>query len=70
LKILSDSRLSSKAIAKLNDPDLTGKGYQTSNRLHENLRLACLLRDEFTCQYCKKVTTQAYKIKTNYLILK
>jgi hypothetical protein len=41
-------------IAKLNDPDLTGKAYQASNRLHENLRLACLLRDRFTCRYCKK----------------
>lgn len=41
-------------IAKLNDPDLTAKDYQASNRLHENLRLACLLRDGFTCRYCKK----------------
>ena len=41
-------------IAKLNNPDLTGKAYQASSRLHENLRLACLLRDQFTCQYYKK----------------
>jgi hypothetical protein len=40
-------------IARLNDPNLKGEDYQKSNRLDENLRLAVLLRDNFTCQYCK-----------------
>lgn len=41
-------------ISKLNNPDLQGKDYQKSSRLHENLRLACLMRDEFKCRICKK----------------
>jgi hypothetical protein len=44
-------------IAKLRNPALTGNLYQQSNRLHENLRLATLLRDNFTCQQCKKRNT-------------
>ena len=40
-------------IARLNNPDLHGKDYQVSNRLDENLRLACLMRDDFQCQVCK-----------------
>lgn len=39
-------------IAKLNDPSLKGSAYQKSNKLNENLRLACLLRDNFTCYLC------------------
>ena len=41
-------------ISKLNNPDLVGKDYQKSNKLDENLRFACLLRDNFICQYCRK----------------
>ena len=41
-------------IAALNNPDLDGKAYQESNRLHPNLRLACLIRDDFQCKICKK----------------
>ena len=41
-------------IARLNDPTLQGTDYQKSNRLDENLRIACLMRDEFTCTVCKK----------------
>ena len=41
-------------IAKLNNPDLKGKDYQKSNRLDENLRTACLMRDKYQCQACKK----------------
>jgi len=44
-------------IAKLNDAKLNGKYYQQSNRLHENLRLATLIRDHFTCQCCKAKQT-------------
>ena len=40
-------------IAALNNPDLNGKAYQESNRLHPNLRLACLVRDDFQCCICK-----------------
>lgn len=40
-------------IAALNNPDLNGKAYQESNRLHPNLRLACLIRDDFKCCICK-----------------
>ena len=45
-------------IAKLNNPQLQGKDYQQSNRLHENLRLATLLRDNFSCQQCKVKNTR------------
>ncbi len=41
-------------IARLNDPKLQGKDYQKSNRLDENLRIATLMRDNYTCQECKK----------------
>lgn len=40
--------------AAINNPDLQGTDYQNPTRLHENLRLATLLRDKFTCQLCKK----------------
>lgn len=41
-------------IARLNNPSLKGSQYQDSTRLDENLRMACLMRDGYTCQYCKK----------------
>ena len=41
-------------IARLNDPSLRGVEYQRGNRLDENLRLACLIRDNFKCRYCKQ----------------
>ena len=41
-------------IARLNNPELTGREYQQSNRLDENLRLATLMRDGFSCQHCGK----------------
>jgi len=52
-------------IAKLNDPTLASKDYQKSNRLHENLRLATLLRDDFRCQQChiKNTCLEAHHIK-------
>lgn len=37
-------------IRKLTTPEVKGKGYQVSNRLDENLRLSCLMRDKFKCQ--------------------
>jgi len=44
-------------IRRLSDPGVKNKGYQESNRLDENLRLACLIRDNFTCQKCGKKET-------------
>lgn len=41
-------------IARLNNPDLRGSQYQDSTRLDENLRIACLMRDGYTCQHCGK----------------
>lgn len=52
-------------IAKLNNPNLRGDEYQQSGRLSENIRLACLLRDNFTCQYCKKKNT---KLEAHHII--
>lgn len=51
-------------IARLNDAKLNGKYYQQSNRLHENLRLATLIRDNLTCQCCKakKTSLEAHHI--------
>jgi cytochrome c553 len=51
-------------IARLNDAKLNGEYYQQSNRLHENLRLATLIRDNFTCQCCKakKTSLEAHHI--------
>ena len=51
-------------VRKISDPDVRGSEYQQSNRLDENLRLACLMRDNFTCQKCEKKDTllQAHHI--------
>lgn len=40
-------------VRRLSDPDVKGSKYQESNRLDENLRLATLMRDNFTCQCCR-----------------
>ena len=39
-------------IRRLSDKNVTNSQYQGSNRLDENLRLATLMRDGFTCQRC------------------
>ncbi|MBC8233179.1 HNH endonuclease [bacterium] len=44
-------------VRRLSDPNVTNKEYQQSNRLDENLRLACLMRDSFICQKCSKKET-------------
>lgn len=41
-------------IARINDPTLAGSRYQDPTRLDENLRVACLMRDGYQCQHCKK----------------
>jgi len=45
-------------VRRLSNPDVKGSEYQQSNRLDENLRLACLIRDNFTCQKCGKKETR------------
>jgi len=51
-------------IRRLSNPDVKGSEYQQSNRLDENLRLACLMRDNFTCQKCgkKEILLEAHHI--------
>ena len=51
-------------IARLNNPTLKGSQYQDPTRLDENLRIACLMRDGYTCQHCgkQKVRLQAHHI--------
>jgi hypothetical protein len=41
-------------IARLNNPALKGSQYQDPTRLDENLRIACLMRDGYTCQHCSE----------------
>jgi hypothetical protein len=41
-------------IARLGNPALKGSQYQDPTRLDENLRIACLMRDSYTCQHCGK----------------
>lgn len=41
-------------IARLNNPQLQGSQYQDPTRLDENLRIACLMRDGYQCQSCRK----------------
>src|SRR6266581_6321562 len=45
-------------IARLNNPTLHGSQYQDPTRLDENLRIACLMRDRYTCQHCGKHQTR------------
>jgi len=52
-------------IAKLNDNNLKGEDYQKSNKLDENLRMACLIRDNFTCQVCK---AKNVKLEAHHII--
>ena len=45
-------------IRKLTNPEVRGKQYHESNRLEENLRLACLMRDNFKCQSPNRIHTR------------
>ena len=45
-------------VRRLSDPEAKAEEYQQSNRLDENLRLACLTRDDFTCHKCSKKGTR------------
>jgi hypothetical protein len=54
-------------IARLNDPTLRGSRYQDPTRLDENLRLACLMRDDYSCQQCGKKNT---RLEAHHLIFR
>jgi len=51
-------------LARLTDPTLRGSRYQDPTRLDENLRLACLMRDGYTCQQCgkRKIRLEAHHL--------
>lgn len=51
-------------IARINDPTLRGSRYQDPTRLDENVRIACLMRDGYSCQQCgkKRVRLEAHHI--------
>ena len=51
-------------IARLNNPHLRGSQYQDPTRLDENLRIACLMRDGYSCQQCgeHKVRLEAHHL--------
>jgi RRXRR protein/HNH endonuclease len=51
-------------LARLTTPHLVGSQYQDPTRLDENLRIACLMRDGYTCQQCGKrgVRLQAHHL--------
>jgi hypothetical protein len=52
-------------LARLNDPTLQGSRYQDPTRLDENLRMACLMRDGYACQYCGK---QKVRLEAHHLV--
>ena len=52
-------------IARLNNPELEGSQYQAPTRLDENLRIACLMRDRYTCQQCGK---QGIRLQAHHLV--
>ena len=54
-------------IARLNNPHLTGSQYQDPTRLDENLRIACLMRDEYTCQHCN---TQRIHLQAHHIVFR
>ena len=54
-------------IAKLNDKTLKGVEYQQPKRLNENLRLATLMRDRFTCKACSAKNT---KLEAHHIIFR
>ncbi len=52
-------------IARLNDPTLHGRRYKDRTRLDENLRIACLMRDDYQCQQCGK---QNCRLEAHHLV--
>ena len=54
-------------IARLNNPTLHGLQYQDPTRLDENLRIACLMRDGYSCQQCGK---QKVRLEAHHIIFR
>ena len=54
-------------IARLNNPSLVGSQYQDRTRLDENLRIACLMRDGYTCQHCGK---QGVRLEAHHIVFR
>ncbi len=54
-------------IARLNNPSLKGSQYQDPTRLDENLRMACLMRDGYTCQQCEK---QGIRLEAHHIVFR
>ena len=54
-------------IARLNNPTLKGSQYQDPKRLDENLRIACLMRDDYTCQLCSK---RAVRLEAHHIVFR
>src|SRR5215470_7996766 len=54
-------------LARLNDPTLSGSRYQDPTRLDENLRIACLMRDGYTCQQCSK---QNVRLEAHHIVFR
>lgn len=62
--ILEDVQIDIRA---LQDGNLYRWQYQKSNRLDENLRIATLIRDKFTCQECKNANC---KLEAHHIVPK
>lgn len=54
-------------IARLNTPTLSGSQYQDPTRLDENLRMACLMRDGYTCQHC---SVQSVRLEAHHIVFR
>src|SRR6266568_5107066 len=54
-------------IARLNNPTLKGSQYQDPTRLDENLRVACLMRDGYTCQHCGK---RSVRLEAHHIVFR
>jgi 5-methylcytosine-specific restriction endonuclease McrA len=54
-------------LARINNPTLKGSQYQDPTRLDENLRMACLMRDDYACQQCGK---QKGRLEAHHLIFR
>src|SRR5256885_2090801 len=51
--------------ARLNNPMLKGSRYQDPTRLDENLRIACLMRDDYVCQHCER---RAGRLEAHHIV--
>lgn len=51
-------------IRKLQEPEIKSIGYQQSNKLDSNIRMAVMMRDKFKCQECK---TDNVKLEVHHI---